>query len=700
MTSFIARKVHPFLTISIEPFEQQWQEKLKNTQTSFLFLTENGTIISYIFLKDVYKNHVDFTLETLRSYAQPIDDLSVIHQNQSLASLPFIFQILGAPITLVKNEAHQYNGYIHREDLLVELLRQEDNNTNVLKMMLSSIPMGIFIADHHNKIVDYNEAGLKMMKASPRQMEGAEANQWFNKNLLNHVYETKREVLNQIQVEGEVGVLVDYSPIVNQWGASDGIMIIVQDLPMVEEMAMEIEYVKNLNADLNAILASMYDEIVVVNAEGDVLRYNEHFITNAGGSVLKVGDNLFAIENQHYFSPSVAHLVLEKKEKISIIQETSAEKNILTTGNPVFDEEGHIHRIVIAFRDITETTQLKSELQETKALNKRFKEELEILKRRDKIIYCSSEMEQVMAKVYKLGEFHSSVLIMGESGVGKELIAQSIHRNGLRAQQPFLSINCGAIPGELLESELFGYAKGAFTGAHTKGKLGYFQQADQGVLLLDEIGEMSADLQVKLLRVLQEGQVTPVGSAKPIAIDVQIIAATNKNLEKMVEEGTFREDLYYRINVIPITVPPLRERPEDIPLLAYHFLQQLNLKYDKNYLLSPEAMNVLEVHTWPGNIRELENIIERLVVTSDEQVISADLVRSFLKLGTRSGKQKPIITDIVPYYEAQESIEEQLILLAMEKYKTTTKAAKALQISQPAVSRKYNKILRKQVGID
>ncbi|SDI87101.1 Sigma-54 interaction domain-containing protein [Natribacillus halophilus] len=309
---------------------------------------------------------------------------------------------------------------------------------------------------------------------------------------------------------------------------------------MVEEMAMEIEYVKNLNADLNAILASMYDEIVVVNAKGDVLRYNEHFITDPWGSVLKVGDNLFEIENQDYFSPTVARLVLEKKEKVSIIQESNAGKNILATGNPVFDKEGHIHRIVIAFRDITETTQLKSELQETKALNKRFQEELKILKRREKIIYCSSEMEQVMTKVYKLGEFHSSVLIMGESGVGKELIAQSIHRNGLRAQQPFLSINCGAIPAELLESELFGYAKGAFTGAHTKGKLGYFQQADQGVLLLDEIGEMSTDLQVKLLRVLQEGQVTPVGSAKPIAIDVQIIAATNKNLEKMVEEGTFR----------------------------------------------------------------------------------------------------------------------------------------------------------------
>ncbi|WP_343750414.1 sigma-54 interaction domain-containing protein, partial [Lentibacillus halophilus] len=341
-----------------------------------------------------------------------------------------------------------------------------------------------------------------------------------------------------------------------------------------------------------------------------------------------------------------------------------------------------------------ETTQLKSELDETKKLTHRYKQELERLRNLESmnhdVIYCSAAMEQVMLKVNKLAEFHSTVLITGESGVGKEVITRTIHKYGRRANKPFLSINCGAIPEDLLESELFGYVKGAFTGAHNQGKKGYFQQAHQGVLVLDEIGEVSQNLQVKLLRVLQEGEIIPVGSSQPVSVDVQIIATTNKDLDKMVREGRFREDLYYRINVIPITVPPLRERTEDIPLLAYHFLQKLNTKYEKTYYFSPDALNLLEVYSWPGNIRELQNIIERLVVTTEEQVISADSVKTLLRLG-ESGKHQPIITDIIPLDEAQTSVEEQLIALAMKKYKTTTKAAEALNISQSAVSRKYKK---------
>jgi transcriptional regulator with PAS, ATPase and Fis domain len=241
--------------------------------------------------------------------------------------------------------------------------------------------------------------------------------------------------------------------------------------------------------------------------------------------------------------------------------------------------------------------------------------------------------------------------------------------------------------------------KGAFTGADMKGKVGYFEQANKGVLFLDEISELPSRLQVKLLRVLQEKEVTPVGSTKAIPVDVQIVAATNRNLEKMVAEGTFREDLFYRINVIPIRVPPLRERMEDIPLLAFHFVQQLNDKYNKHYYLSPEAVNMLEVYDWPGNVRELQNFIERLVVTSEEEVIEAEFVNQSLKFG-EAKQAKPIITGILPLQEARDQLEEQLIELAMKKYKTTTKAAKALEISQSAVSRKYQKILKRKEEVE
>lgn len=464
----------------------------------------------------------------------------------------------------------------------------------------------------------------------------------------------------------------------------------------------EIARIKELNTDLNAILSTIYDEILVVNREGVLIRCSEKFIHDFWGVQVKhlIGKNLLDLEKEGFFTPSVTRLVLEQKRKISVVQETKSGKKVLAVGNPIFDENGEIDRVVIASRDITETTQLKKELQKMKKISHQYKQELDTFKKKDmvakKIIYCSPKMERIMEQIMKISEFSSTVLILGESGVGKEVIAGAIHQLGTRADKPFLKINCGAIPENLLESELFGYVKGSFTGADRNGKIGYFQQADKGILFLDEIGEMPTTLQVKLLRVLQEQEVIPIGSTKPIPIDVQIIAATNKNLEKMVEEGTFREDLYYRLNVIPIHVPPLRERPEDIPLLAFHFLQQLNKRYNKNFHLLPDAYKLLEVYSWPGNVRELQNVIERLAVSSENSMIDAYDVNRILSSNRNAKPDKPIISRVLPLQEALDYVEEQLILLAMKQYKTTSKAAKALGISQSSVSRKYQKIMQEK----
>src|SRR5699024_10549085 len=365
-------------------------------------------------------------------------------------------------------------------------------------------------------------------------------------------------------IQDELGVLLDYSPLIDAYGEVEGIMMIVQDLPKVEEMAMEIEYVKDLNADLNAILASLYDEILVVDAEGKILRYSDNFLSDFAGTLPKelVGESIFDLDDE--IGSSVVRLVIEKQKKMSIVQETLAGKNVMAIGNPVFDDEGKLYRIVIASRDITETTRLRGELDATKQLTKEYKKQLDSLKSKEefgkKVIYRSQKMKRVMMQIEKLTEFHSTVMILGESGVGKDLIAKIIHQYGKRADKPYLALNCGAIPEELLESELFGYVKGAFTGADQEGKVGYFEQAHGGVLFLDEISELPSRLQVKLLRVLQEKEITPVGSTKTIPIDVQIITATNKDMEELVKEGKFREDLFYRINVIPIMIPPLRDR--------------------------------------------------------------------------------------------------------------------------------------------
>ncbi|WP_221568171.1 sigma 54-interacting transcriptional regulator [Alkalihalobacillus sp. TS-13] len=708
MNHTITNKLSPITCLSIKSTENEIKKSLKNINQPFVFLSKDDELYAYVYMDDLYSaegKDVELSIEILKVHAIPITNVGEWKQGKPI-SLPFIFQVLGEHITLIKDEEDELIGYIRREDALVELFRQDNQNINLLKVMLSSIPMGVFVIDSDKKIVNCNESGLKMIKSTYQQIINLPAGETFNQKHIDKAFSTGETLLNQIHITDEMGVLVDYSPILNEKKQVDGMIIIVQDLPMVEEMAMEIEYVKDLNTDLNAILATMYDEILVVNKNGELLRHSENFIPDFWGvDNLEelVGKNLLEFEEKGIFSPSVARLVLDKEKKVSIVQQTPSGKSVLAVANPIFNEEGGIHRIIIASRDITETKKLKSELRETKRLSKNYKEELEKLKNKDdfsnKIIYCSSKMEQVINRTKKLADFDSTVLILGESGVGKELIAKTIHREGNRREKPFLTLNCGAIPEDLLESELFGYTKGAFTGADAKGKVGYFEQADQGVLFLDEISELPSRLQVKLLRVLQEKEVTPVGSTKSIPIDVQIIAATNRNLEKMVENGAFREDLFYRINVIPIQIPPLRERPEDVPLLAFHFIQQLNEKYDKNYHLSPEALNLLEVYDWPGNIRELQNLIERLVVTADDHVISADFVNQSLRFG-ESKKVKPMITGILPLQEAREHLEEQLIILAMKKYKTTTKAAKALDISQSAVSRKYQKILQKQERVE
>ncbi|GGB40727.1 hypothetical protein GCM10011409_17780 [Lentibacillus populi] len=701
MNKAVQDKLKPIFTISedVEPLSEQ----LAGNKEHFVFLQKKNKVYAYVFLKDLGVDSwasPDITLKRLQSNAISLENVGILKPNNTI-TLPFIFWIMGEPIVLVKDESNKLIGYITREDMLVELFREENKNINLLKILLASIPMGMFVVDHERRVVNCNESGLRMIHSTLDKVMGIEAGSIFRKDHLEKVFSTGETLLNQIHITDEMGVLIDYSPIENSQGKVDGAVIIVQDLPMVKEMAMEIEFVKDLNQDLNAILSTIYDEILVVNEKGILLRHSENYISDFWKEDLKniVGKNLLEMERNGVFTPSVARLVIEKGKKVSIVQETESGKKILAIGNPFFNDEGKLQRIIIASRDITENTKLKSELMQTKEISRKYKEELDSLRNKTeaskKIIYRSSKMEKIMIQIRKLAGFSSTVLVLGESGVGKELIAQAIHKEGNRSNRPYLTINCGAIPENLLESELFGYTKGAFTGADPNGKMGYFQQADGGILFLDEIGEIPTHLQVKLLRVLQQNEVVPVGGAQAIPVDVQIIAATNKDLGKMVEEGTFREDLFYRINVIPIYVPPLRERSEDVPLLAYHFLRKLNQQYGKNYHFTPDALSLLEVYTWPGNIRELQNLIERLFVTADDEVITANFVSQFLKFGN-NGKTKPMVTGIIPLKEAQDHVEEQLISLAMEKYKTTTKAAIALGISQSAVSRKLHKISQRQ----
>lgn len=295
----------------------------------------------------------------------------------------------------------------------------------------------------------------------------------------------------------------------------------------------------------------------------------------------------------------------------------------------------------------------------------------------------------------RIAKVDTTILMLGETGVGKDEIAKYIHKVSNRNGRQFIKVNCGAVPISLIESEFFGYEKGAFTGASKEGKVGLFELASGGTIFLDEVGEIPMDMQVKLLRVLQEKEIVRVGGTKPLKIDVRVLAATNRDLEKMITEGKFREDLYYRLNVVPLFIPALRERKQDILPLIIFFLKQLNKKYDLNKVLLPEALNCLYEYNWPGNVRELKNIVERVVIMSEHDKIT----KSDLPINIIDTSCIDVILNSfdegITLKETLDDIEEKLIKRAFDKYGNVRAAAKSLGIDPSTFVRKRQKYTEK-----
>jgi two-component system response regulator AtoC len=309
----------------------------------------------------------------------------------------------------------------------------------------------------------------------------------------------------------------------------------------------------------------------------------------------------------------------------------------------------------------------------------------------------SKAMDSLFTLARKVAPYNTTVLIVGESGTGKELVARGIHASSLRKDQPFMAVNCGSIPENLLESELFGYVKGAFTGAD-KNRKGLLAEADKGTLFLDEIGELPVDMQVKLLRVLQEGEIKPIGSNKTEQIDIRILAATARNLDDEIRQGTFREDLFYRLNVLTINIPPLRERPEDLPLLCKYFLKKFNLSLGTGIsTITAEAMAALLAHTWPGNVRELENVMQRGMVLAEDHTIGVDQLPHQLgqKISPACFEQNGTGLSLK---KTQKLMEATIIARALQETKgNRLQASKLLELSYPSL---LSKIKEYRIIID
>lgn len=451
---------------------------------------------------------------------------------------------------------------------------------------------------------------------------------------------------------------------------------------------------------LQQILDMSFDEIFVVDKDGYILFVNEAAKKHYGMDAIDlVGKTVYHFGEQGLWEPTVFPIVMKEKKRITMLQTTSFGKTLLVTANPVFNQNKEIVMVVENARDITEMELLRKNLNEEQSKATKYKSQLEELRKRELdlsgFIIRSKKMEEVVKTSQRVAVTDSTVLILGETGVGKTLLAKLIHKLSPRAEGPFITLNCAAIPDQLFESELFGYSPGAFTGASKTGKTGLIELADGGTLFLDEIAEISPRLQAKLLQVIEERQFINIGGKTPKKIDIRILTATNRDLKTYVKNGSFREDLYYRLNVIEILIPPLRERPEDIIFLAEHFLNIHNKKYGANKRLSQDARDLMLAYSWPGNVRELAHVIERLVITVPENVIKSHnlphLVNGVTGKGEEDDDELISITKLMPLDHALEKVEKHLVTTAYNRLKSSYKVAEVLDISQSKAYRLMRK---------
>ncbi|MHB1041526.1 MAG: sigma-54 interaction domain-containing protein [Eubacteriales bacterium] len=573
---------------------------------------------------------------------------------------------------------------------------ESDNQLNFRFAQYDHLPYAILIFDHLNRIIYYNERSNKLFLLSSCTTE--------HLNEIKAIFSTSINHLNEKTYHSKVHVfskeyIYDYLPVFYGKHVKFQI-IIIRDQDVFYDLDLEMAEIKKENYIFKKIIDSSYDGIFITNDEGRTLYFNDAFARISGFTRVDcIGMKVDEIINRGFADRSCSLEVIKQGKSVSTTVRYGNGNEAMLSGSPVFDENGNLIRVVINARDMTELNRVNEELKKAKALTICYRDRLEKIEPDNQrgIIYRSKEMEKVVDLASKVANSDVSVLILGDSGSGKDVIAKYIHNVSERAHKgQFVQINCGAIPETLLESELFGYEKGAFTGAIDKGKIGLFELANNGTFFLDEIGDMSLNLQVKLLNVIQEKMIMRLGGTKHIPINVRLIAATNKNMEKMVSEGMFRLDLYYRLNVVSINLPPLCNRKEDIIPLVEHYLKIFNRKYKTNKSLAPQSLNRFLQYRWPGNVRELINVLEKMVVTTEENQIKVDDLPANLR---ESGaiemvdmKHFPINSiEELTYKDFMAEAEKIYIKKAMAQYKNLRKTADAMEIDVSTLVRKKQK---------
>lgn len=447
-------------------------------------------------------------------------------------------------------------------------------------------------------------------------------------------------------------------------------------------------------ANFATVLDNQYDAITLMDTTPRIIYANKKF------------EDVMGCRNEEFIGKDVAELieegkfeaggpslqVLSTKSTASFYQETRNGRQVLITANPLFDNEGNVALIICNVRDLTDLNRLKESSLSNRDQRDRYELEALELRARNRyqaeIVSRSKAMASIGELAVRAAGVNATILITGENGVGKGVLASFIHRHSSRNDQPFIQLNCSSIPENLFESEMFGYEDGAFSGARRRGKPGLLEVANNGTLFLDEIGDIPLSVQPKLLHFLQEGYLIRLGSTTQLVVDARIIAATNADLDELISAKQFREDLFYRLNVIPINIPPLRDRLEDIVPLANKFLKTFNTQYNRQKALTIEAQTALTSHSWPGNVRELQNLIERVVLLIESDQITDEHIARCLDIKGKEVTSKVSVSSLMPMQEAYREVEYQLLRIASSQFTSSRSIARALGISHPTVSKK------------
>ena len=569
-----------------------------------------------------------------------------------------------------------------------------------LEQAFNSASIGIVSTDQFGNIAAVNQQASEIIGIDKHKIVGTNISEHLKitAQLVHKCLQTGKPQIGR-HIRGKRMKLVANITPVKEKGSVRGAVCCFEKMYKFERTARKLESYQRLNKQFETIFNSSSDGIWVMDGSGKVIAVNQ--AAEKFGNIKAVdviNKNVVKLAESGIIDQTLTPEVLTSKRQVNMLQYIEKTgKYILSTGTPAFDENGNVYLVVVNERDMTRLNELLEQLNQSRLVSNKYKDKLTELGmlelKKQEIIAESEEMRQVLRVALKLAQMEvSNILIQGESGTGKGLLAKFIHRNSPRHTKPFIQINCATIPENLLEAELFGYEKGAFTGAHQRGKAGLFELAHGGTFFLDEIGDIPYVVQAKLLKCLEDHEIMHLGGLKPIHINCMIIVADNQDLATLVKEKKFREDLYYRLNAFSIKIPSLRERPDDTFDLANYFLHKYNETYKSNKQLSYSAIEMLQAYPFPGNVRELKNLIKKAVVLSEDLNLD-EFIHKSLGYETPEKIQTAANRKVAPskLTVKLKETESKMLKTAYMQCKSTREIARYLGISQPSVVRKLKK---------